>query len=92
MSEEFDLGELFDDESEEEQLFEYATLLLTGGTRIYLPIQEAPQTIMEAALSAELSIPAGTQFWVEGVQVDPNTFNIATGMVITGVGNIKGGG
>jgi len=106
MTEGFDLPEEFDLEpedfavAEEAQAtpeFEFASLLLTGGDRVYFPIvrnedgEVIPQSIMEAALEAGLSIPAGTQFWTDNVQVNPNSTLIASNMTITAIGNVKGG-
>jgi len=105
MAENFDLPEdLFQEddfvqEAEEEAIPEYevATLLPTGGNRVYLPIERddegnlVQKPILEAALSAGLTIPDGTQFWVEGVTVDPRTTFITPGMVVTAIGNVKGG-
>ena len=77
--------------------YEVAQLLPTGGQRVFLPIgrnedgELLEPTIMQAALEADLSIPAATQFWVEGVQVDPNTTTLIPGMVISAIGNVKGG-
>jgi hypothetical protein len=76
---------------------ELATMIVSGGDRIYLPIarNEAgeiiPQTIMEAALAADLSIPSSSVFLLEGQTVNPLTTHIAPGMSISAVGNIKGG-
>lgn len=85
------------DEVIDEPEYEVATLLPTGGNRIYLPIGRDEEgtlvqtTIMEAALAASLTIPDGTQFWVEGVSVSPHDTFITPGMVITAIGNVKGG-
>ena len=92
-------GEDFAQEAEIEDVPEYevATLLPTGGNRVYLPIARdedgglVQSTITEAALQAGLTIPDGTQFWVEGVTVDPRSTFITPGMVITAIGNVKGG-
>jgi len=105
MTEGFDLPEEFDlepedfvvEEQEAPSEFEFASLLLTGGDRIYLPITRnedgdvIPQSIMEATLEAGLTIPPGTQFWSDNVQVDPNSTLVASGMTITAIGNVKGG-
>lgn len=85
------------EEARDEPEYEVATLLPTGGNRVYLPIARDEEgnlvqsTIMQAALASALTIPDGTQFWVEGVVVDPNQTFITPGMVITAIGNVKGG-
>lgn len=77
--------------------YEVATLMPTGGTRVYLPIGRDEDghllepSIMQAALDADLSIPPNTQFWVDGVQVDPSTTILTPGMIISAIGNVKGG-
>lgn len=82
----------------EEPGIEMAQLLPTGGDRVYLPIARDENgelvevSIMQAALEAGLSIPANTQFWLEGVEIDPNSTILRPGMVVTSVGNVKGGG
>jgi len=93
-----DVGDLeVEEAAEPEPQFEVATLLPTGGQRVYLPIGRNEEgellepTVMQAALDADLSIPAATQFWVEGVQIDPNTTILIPGMVISAIGNVKGG-
>lgn len=73
----------------------HATLRTAGGA-VVLPFaldeegNVVPQTITEAVLAADLTVPQGVQYWLEGQQV-PGDTNIAPGMIITGVGNIKGG-
>lgn len=74
-----------------------AELLTTGGGRVHLPIEydEAGNikdvSIMAASAQSGLTIPGNSQFWVDGAIVDPNTTMIRPGMVITAVGNVKGG-
>lgn len=75
---------------------EYATIRVTGGGEYFLPIgrDEAggviPQSIMEAAVAQGLTIPPGAQFWVEGSMV-PGETHLAPGMIVTALGNVKGG-
>ena len=93
----FQAEDFAQEEIMDEPEFEVATLLPTGGNRIYLPIARdedgtlTQSTIMEAALASDLTIPDGTQFWVEGVSVSPHDTFITPGMVITAIGNVKGG-
>lgn len=103
MTEEFALPQEFDDADFEVVAeapatnIEVATLLPTGGQRVYLPIERdengaiKPVTIMQAALSSGLTIPENTQFYVDGVAVNPTSTTLAPGMVVTAVGNVKGG-
>jgi len=75
---------------------EYATLIPTGGRRIFLPIARdengeiIAQSIAQAAEAANVSVPESTQYYVDGNPVGAGTI-ITPGMNITALGNIKGG-
>ena len=69
----------------------YATIIPVGGNRIVIPLDaNSPVSIVDGATASGLTVPANSQFWVDGVQV-PGDTPLANGMQVTVVGNIKGG-
>lgn len=71
----------------------FATLYPTGGSPVYLPIDDEanPPTLLDAINEAGLTVGASTQYWVDGQQVNPMETRIARDQTITAVGNVKGG-
>lgn len=68
----------------------FATILPVGGGRIVLPIGDEPQTILEACLAAGVATN-NAEFWVDGHVVSAAETTLADGMMISAIGNIKGG-
>ena len=83
----------FVEEPADETVGLYARLYPTGGSPVYLPIADPdnPPTIADAVQDAGVSAGGSTQYWVEGVQVNPMETRIAPNLTITAVGNVKGG-
>jgi hypothetical protein len=71
----------------------FATLYPTGGSPVYLPIDDEanPPTVLDAVNEAGLTVGGSTQYWVDGQQINPMETRIAPNMTITAVGNVKGG-
>jgi hypothetical protein len=86
----FDFDELEELEDELPEEFDsYVKLRTTSGSPMYVPIDE-PCIITELLERAQLHATVGTEFWVGGISVDPQTFEVGPGAEIVVVGSVKG--
>ena len=88
--EEEDLAFLEELENDVPEGFEsFVKLRTTSGSPVFVPIDE-PLTVKAALDIVQLKPTIGTEFWVGGVEVDYETFEVGAGAEVVVVGSVKG--